>query len=194
MTGPVIQARIFASTNRQRQQQPQACTKSWTLPAWFLVMKSPSVLGGDSNDVILHSRIAKELGICDGDEVEFDLYELNQTCRFPVSVRENVSSDFTINGALHLGIIAQYEMDSRSFGERITTASGMKLYNIPNQKLFSGMKRVRRSSQCILFFDGGCRNNPEGPNGYGFHITTPSGEKLIQGFGSDSRKQSSNVM
>ena len=51
----------------------------------------------------------------------------------------------------------------------------------------------RRHGICILFFDGACRANPKGPNGYGYCITSASDEdELLTGHGSEFPNQCSN--
>ena len=54
---------------------------SWSLPAWVLGMVSPSVgmsLGSIEAGVYLHSRIAKEMGVADGGEVEIEFVAVGE--------------------------------------------------------------------------------------------------------------------
>ena len=187
---PVLQARILASNKNEEE----GTTRSWTLPVYFSAMGCHSSELSDANgkDIILHSRIAKELGISDGDEVDFELYEFSESYRLPVAVCDDIVSDFTIRGTLHLNLFQSFRSSHKSHD--LISMSGIEVRNIPYQIMFTKSHFHQRRGECILYFDGGCKNNSYGPTGYGFYIESASGEKLIQGYGFDSAKRSSNYM
>jgi len=194
MPGGVLQARIFAN------KSPTATTQSWTLPLWLLGMKSPSVAGlvfgtppEDDRDVMLHTRVAEQLGVKNGDTIEVEIAALNVTMSVAVKLGD-YNSDFTINGAFSEDVPRFLKSESWGNNEiEFESTSGIKV-TVPNQDLFWGMKMVIRRHRGILYFDGGCRNNPKGPAGYGYHITLASGEDLMKGYGYMSGKRSSNYM
>ena len=111
----------------------------------------------------------KELGISDGDEVDFELYEFSESYRLPVAVCDDIVSDFTIRGALHLNLIQSFRSSHKSHD--LISMSGIEVRNIPDQIImFTESHFHQRRGDCILYFDGGCKNNPYGPTGYGFYI------------------------
>ena len=194
---------VFRS--RDVSKSSRATTQSWTLPLWIIGMKSPSVAGDifrghddpppeDDKDVMLHKRVAKQVGFNNGDTIEVEIPAFNITLALAVKLVDS-SSDFTINGALFCDDIPDFLKSERRSGGQIelTSSTGIKV-TVPNQDLFSGLKVIIRRQSGILYFDGGCRNNPKGPAGYGYCIKLSSGEELIKGYGYMSGKRSSNYM
>jgi len=186
MPGPVLQARIFANTSSL-----SATTRSWTLPLWILEHKT---ICGDK-DAILHPRIAKQLGVTNGDVLVVEIAAFQTALRLSVEIVSTTQADLTINGLIRQKNISRLITSIRESGGNyeLTNSSGIKL-TIPDQKLFSNAYVVNRRSKAILFFSGGCRNNPHGPAGYGYLITLDSGEELIAGYGFNSGKKSSNFL
>jgi len=184
MPGPVLQARIFATSL-------SATTRSWTLPLWILEHKS---ICGDK-DAMLHPRIAKQLGVTDGDVVVVEIAAFQTALRLSVEIVNTTHADLTINGLLCRENVSRFITSIReSDGNyELTNSSGIKL-TIPDQNLFSNSYVVNRRSKVILFFSGGCRNNPHGPAGYGYLITLDSGEELVAGYGFNSGRKSNNFM
>ena len=81
-----------------------------------------------------------------------------------------------------------------SSGDELITPKGYRLLNLAEQDMFYGMKAMKLKGECVVHFDGGCRNNPQGPAGYGFCITSQENEKLIDGYGYKSGRNTSNFM
>lgn len=170
----------------------------WSLPAYVASMRSPSLsmsTGGDL--VIIHPRIATALNIDDGDEVEFLFNEIGDTFLLKVTIRDGISSDVLIHDLMTLGIAKSVRMD-RS-GEHITFESG-KVFSVPIQEMWAGMKILQRKGSARLYFDGASRNNPKGPCGYGFciakgdEVVSPDENDLVQGYVYGGMNRSNNEM
>ena len=197
MPGPVFEARIHA--NKSFKSSPETITQSWTLPLWFLPIKSPSV-SMSKNNLLLTRRVAKQLGIHDGSTVEVDIPAFQVSLSLEVDLVDNSTSDLTLNGAIdvHIGgennqkLIKQMIMSGD--GNQFTTSTGVVI-NAPEQNLFWSTKILSPpTTSGIFFFDGASRHDPKGPAGYGYYITTKSGEELIKGYGYMSGKRSNNYM
>lgn len=68
-------------------------------------------------------------------------------------------------------------------GEIVTLESGLES-RTSVQEMWAGMKIVSQKGAATLHFDGACRNNPNGPAGYGFHIKRDdNADELIRGYG-----------
>ena len=190
MPGPILNARIYANKNN-------ASTRSFTIPAWFVLMKLPSVMMSTGDyPLVLHKRIADELGIQDEDTIQFELFEFGQEYSYPVKVLENINGDFLIHDAFAFpGLLAsnaQIMMDSQ--GTHIASPITGAKFCLPNQDVFSGMKIVKKQGTCELYFDGGSRNNPRGPAGWGYVILDEDGEWLVKAYGFKAGSHSSNYM
>lgn len=192
MVGPCFQAKVHASVYRK------ALTKSWSGPVYFMAMCSPSVMRsvGQGNYYTLSSRIANELGIREGDQVEVEIEELNLTCTLKIHVQDGIEPDFIINGAMGMGQqvrMIQGFTGAGPDGTYLKTLSGDTIC-VQDQSLFAGLAIVPPKTGSIkLYFDGGCRNNPHGPAGYGFHIISGAKE-LVKGFGYKEGEHTSNSM
>lgn len=189
MAGPVLNVRLFAKSKN-------ASTKSYTLPALFMMMGSPTLerAVGSNDALVLDKRIADELSIKDGDTIDFELCELGQEISYPVKVLEHLSAgDFLMHAAFRiesLDIECSTDLEGthlRSFvtGARIT---------LPEQSVFSGMKALQVQGTCTLNFDGGSRNNPKGPAGWGYVIVDEAGEWLVKAYGHKSGEHTGNFM
>lgn len=179
MAGPTLTARIFS--------KPGACTRSWTLPVWFHALSSVG-----NYPVILSTRIADELHIKDGDVICFEIWELRQEYSFPVLVTEdgNNDFDFIIDGAVggDLNMIKSFLYDATEGHSFISSDTGLKTGNIPDQQMFSTFKVKEKRGKCRLHFSGQSR-------GYGYYITFEStGEWLVKGYGYKSDKYSCKYM
>ena len=189
MPGPCLKARIFA--------KGKASTRSWTLPLWLLGIKSPTMcMAIGDHPIVLNKRIAEELNIKDGDQMEFEVYELGEEYCMPVHVP---STDITFDFLIHDAIFTEPQMIKSWAIHRsqntLETPKGLLLDNVPSQEMFSSMKVIDLNGECIVHFDGGCRNNPKGPAGYGFCITSSQeNEKLIDGYGYKSGQNTNNFM
>ena len=91
-------------------------------------------------------------------------------------------ADVIINGAVALGISEGCKMDEN--GEIVRFSNGVSITN-PIQYLWAGLRPAPPIKGSIqVFFDGGSRNNPKGPTGYGFIIlNSDNGDVLIRGYG-----------
>lgn len=192
MPCPCFQAKIYAKGNNAK-------TSSWTLPLWFGTLKSPSLMMGfGDHPILLNARIAKELDIKDGDNMWFEVeeFEGRKTFCYPVHVcNAGFTFDFCINGALNLEpkMIHSYAFDSAT-GSILRFLNG-KSIKLIDQHMFSSIKVIRKRGLCVLHFDGGCRNNPKGPAGYGFRITSMNdGAELVKGYGFKLGENTSNTM
>jgi hypothetical protein len=194
-----VQVRIFAP----EESHPSECIQNWSIPGWVFPMASPSVgwgLKGTSHPTVLHKRIADQMGIVDGDEIEVEFVEYGAHCVLPVHVQDGLSAPFLINGMFRTGYLESMTMDNNGdtmvFKDGIIVRSGM-------QSFWSGMRVVSSANHVvILTFDGCCKNNPEGPSGYGFAIHRGKddtdhcsmGDLLVQRYGYSPSGGSSNRM
>lgn len=210
MPGHAFEARIYAN------KSSKSITKSWTLPLWFLPLKSPYVTreGPSSplNDknLLLSKRVAKQLGINDGSIINLDIPVFQASLSLQVSLVDdsNTMSDLTLNDAFTIGengdttnpkLIEQLDMSSvDNLG--YVTPTGLNI-TVPVQHLLSPYTSQEYSpsppTNGILFFGGRTsrhKSNNNGPAGYGYCITTESGEELIKGYGYMSGKRSNNYM
>ena len=89
--------------------RPNAATvASWSLPAYAVSMRSPSIMmaTGDDALVIIRSRIAQPLNIQTGDTIEAVLNQTGDTIQLPkVTVRDTIASDILIHDFFSLGLI-----------------------------------------------------------------------------------------
>ena len=74
---------------------------------------------------------------------------------------------------------------SHEEGEVLTLHDGTIMRN-ELQYLWAGMAAMKpgiERGSVMVSFDGACRNNPDGPAGYGFYITNGNGSVLLRGYG-----------
>lgn len=176
---------------RLRAPRGGARVQSWSLPAYAVCMRSPSVMMATGEDLVLiRPRIAEALSIQNNDEVEFELTEVQERFRLKVKLSNNISSDVLIHDFFALGLASSYSADAS--GEKVKLMSGREL-NLPMQEMWAGIRIVQKKGSACLFFDGASRNNPNGPAGYGFRITSGGGE-LVRGYGYAGMNRSNNEM
>ncbi|KAL3760333.1 hypothetical protein ACHAWU_006331 [Discostella pseudostelligera] len=162
-----------------------AVVSSWTMPIFGAVIRSYSVAMATGDDlVMMKGRIAKALGIRDGDVVEFDLVDVGDTVRLPVKIKDNINSDVLIHDWSSLGIASRSTFTLE--GESVELVSGKTLF-LPMQEMWAGMRVVERKGTVVLHFDGASRGNPKGRSGYAFRITVGEHEtglisSLVQPF------------
>ena len=196
-----VQVRLYAPSSSDSDSTVQ----SWTLPGWILSIASPSVLmglGETEHPTILHARVAKALGIHDGDVVQFEFVQIGERFRLPVTVRDDVPTAFMIHGAVNPARIASSVSMDRT-GETLKFDNG-KSFNLGMQSFWKGLGIVPpRLAFAVLEFDGASRNNPDGPSGYGYcvrlagkdgRISTDRDAMLIQGYGYSPAGGSNNRM
>ena len=161
--------------------------KSWSVPAWILPMVSTNLvdaLGGETtHPTILHSRIAKAMGIENGDLVEVEFVEIGERCRLPVVVMNSIPTALLIHGALKAGLIESSSAEAD--GETLFFSSG-KMLKTSMQSFWAGLRmEPPRTSQAILEFHGN-------DSGYGFclrlankfgQIDKTENSLLLQGYG-----------
>jgi ribonuclease HI len=171
------QVRLFSPSSEK--------VKSWSLPAWVVPFGSFSVsqaFADCENPLIISPRVASQLDIHNGDEVEFELMETGERFRNLVTVKENMSADFVITPeAGMMGSIA-FDPGYGTDVEITLKGSGTKL-RLPMQPLWAGLKLSRLEGTGVLYFDGGSRNEAEGPAGYGYRVTNNKGKELVRGYG-----------
>jgi len=183
-------------------QSQDATVRNWSLPAFLVVVRSPSVMfgaggngGGTGEDlVIIRSRIADALGIQNGDTVDFFVNEIGETWRLKVKIGDNICSDVLIHDLFDLGLATSFKMSSS--GSTLTLTSG-KVLPQPSQEMWAGAKIIEIKGSAKLYFDGASRNNPHGPCGYGSHIERTddaSNDMLVQVSGYSGMEKSSNQM
>lgn len=186
-----LQVRVKAPSDAS----DSAVVSSWTLPAYGVVNRSPSIMGVTGNDlVVMLPRIAKALGIRNGQTVEFEIVGLpGERVVAPVTIKDGIGSDVLLHDLMHLGLVAKYEAGAS--GETITTHSGKRLH-IEMQAMWAGMRVVPACQGiALLHVDGASRNNPKGPCGYGFRITAQNGgHELVRGYGHGGMNRSNNEM
>jgi len=176
------------------EDNDSAVVSSWTLPVYGISMRSPSVMMSFGDDlVVMLPRIAQALGICNGQSVEFEIVGLpGERIVAPVTIKDNMQCDVLLHDLISLGLVAKMEADAT--GERITTHSG-KVLNLEMQAMWAGLKVVPKCrGKALLHVDGASRNNPQGPTGYGFCITTCDGDELVRGYGHGGMNRSNNEM
>jgi ribonuclease HI len=175
-----------------------ASVETWSLPAYGLQMKSPSVGWVTGKDlVVIRSRIAEALNIKDGENVEFTFNETGDKFAFQVKVKDDISSDIIMNGLENLGL-TEGSYSANSNGTTVKFKSSGRELTLGMQHMWAGMGVVHIQGSACLFFDGASRKNPQGPAGYGFHIlrdgSTRKGDKLIEGYCYAGMNRSSNEM
>jgi ribonuclease HI len=172
-----------------------ATVTTWSLPAYGVVIKSPSIMMATGDDlVIIRSRIAKALNIRNGDAVDFTFNDTGDTFNLQVTVRDNIDSDILIHDFLDLGIAKSITMDSS--GETLVLEGSETQLLMSRQYLWAGMRmEPTKNGSAFLRFDGASRNNPKGPAGFGFHIVRDeNGDKLVEGACYAGMNRSSNEM
>lgn len=181
--------------------RPNAATvASWSLPAYAVSMRSPSIMmaTGDDTLVIIRSRIAQPLNIQTGDTIEAVLNQTGDTIQLPkVTVRDTIASDILIHDFFSLGLIDGMKRNQN--GELVHLVASDRDLCIRNQYLWAGLRIVppRRGSARLLF-DGASRNNPRGPSGCGFCIERDDNNSkhkvLIKGWCYFGMNRSNNEM
>lgn len=175
-----------------------AAISSWSLPAFVVPMRSPSIMMGLYNSLVgddlvfIHSRVADKLNIKDNDTVDFHINDINETWNLQVKIRDDIFySDILIHDLISLGVASRYQGDSS--GAEITTESGAVLH-IPNQEMWAGMKASEIKGSAILSFSGTSSNNSQG-GGYGFNIVTDCANKfdIVQGSGFAGTNNSNQI-
>jgi ribonuclease HI len=176
----VIEAKLFSSRNGlQLNGQPGV----WTLPVWMGPPHSYSYLMAFPKDrfesAILHARIARTLGIAEGDLLEFQLAGVHEKFYLAVSISETVQFDLAIDG-MSAGLLTECEF----YADRsvYTLRNGEKI-EPADQKLYAGMRVTEQSGTGILYFDGASRNNPNGPAGFGYCLYNEADDVLVKGYG-----------
>ena len=157
-------------------------------------MISPSVgmgLGSTDPCVVVHQRIAQAMNICEGDEVEFEILEAGERFTHKVRIKDRIKADVIVHGAVFMGL-AKCEIMDGSSTAKLELHSGTVVETIV-QEMWAGVNFLRMTGSAVLYFDGASRNNPNGPAGYGYHVTDRQGHELIRGFGY-YKKGSSNLM
>jgi ribonuclease HI len=171
------QVRLFSPSSEN--------AKSWNLAAWIIPFPSFSVsmLFEDcKNPLIIQQRIANQLDIRDGDEIEFELVESGDRFRNKVTVKESMSADFVVTTKAE--VIKSMEMGpGHGPNIEITLGGSGKKLHLPCQPLWAGMRAVSLEGTGFLYFDGESRNDPEGPAGYGYRVTNGEGKELVRGYG-----------
>ena len=169
-----------------RIRSPEGLVKNWSLPAWILGMTSYTVSQalGTEPSVVVNPRVAREMNIQDGDEVDFEFVEAGKAFRKPVVVKE-CAAPVTIHGAVRMGLFASETIAGDKC--ELEFPDGGRLEG-QMQELWAGMKVVDFQGSGVLTFDGASRNDPSGPAGYGFCIRTAStrgvpDKDLIKGYG-----------
>jgi ribonuclease HI len=167
---------------------------NWSLPVWMIGMISPSVgigLGSTDPCVIVHKRIAQVMNIREGDEVEFEILEAGERFSHKVLIKDWITADVIVHGALFMGI-AKCEMMHSSGISKMELHSGTVVEPIV-QEMWAGLTCAYLTGSVVLHFDGASRNNPNGPAGYGYHVMDSQGHELIRGYGY-YKNGSSNLM
>ena len=174
--------------------RPATCkVQDWSLPCYFVSMYSPTVAqatGGEPG-VAIHPRIAKLMDIRKGDTITADIVEGKHRCELLiVEFVGQINADLIINGAANLGVCRAFDMSKE--GEFVTFPNGRVVEN-PRQFLWAGLRAVLPFRKTVvLHFDGGSRNNPEGPAGYGYVLELASSNRgnidhhnktLVRGYG-----------
>ena len=138
------------------------------MPIFGAVIRSYSVAMATGDDlVIMKGRIAKALGIRDGDVVEFDLVDVGDTVRPPVKIKDNINSDVLIHDWSSLGIASRSTFTLE--GLSVELVSGKMLF-LPMQEMWACMRVVECKGTVVLHFDGASRGNPKGRSGYAFAL------------------------
>jgi ribonuclease HI len=169
------QVRLFSPSSEK--------AKSWNLAAWVVPFGSYSVMQAFKdckNPLVIQSRIANQLDIRDGDEIEFELVESGERFRNKVTVKENMSADFVILS--NAGVMESMAIYGEPDVEITLRGSGKKL-QLPMQPLWAGMQIVSLEGTGFLYFDGESRKDPTGPAGYGYRVTNDEGKELVRGYG-----------
>jgi len=172
-----LQCRVFA---------PKGGVQSWSLPVWVIGMISPSVgqgLGSLDPGVFLNRRIADAMNISDGDNVEFELLDAAERFETPVRIKDDISADVIVHGAIFMGL-ATSETTCGGSTSTLVLKSGKEVESVV-QEIWAGMKVVSMEGMAVLYFDGASRNNLNGPAGYGYSLVTGREEEedLVRGYG-----------
>jgi ribonuclease HI len=173
----VLQCRIFSHKGEGEY------VSSWTLPVWVISMASPSVgagLGSHEPGVYVNKRIADAMNIKEGDSIEIEILVYGDRLKKPVTIKENMSADVLVYGAIRLGLVKSESISAESAS--MVLKSGREIDAVM-QEMWAGMKISSMHGVAVLYFDGASRNNPKGPAGYGFSIVTGHEEDLIRGYG-----------
>lgn len=169
-----------------RISSPNGHVTNWSLPAWVLgsISYTVSQALGTEPSFVVNPRVAAEMDIQDGDNVDFEFVEAGKTFRRPVVVKE-CAAPVTIHGAVGMGL---FETETLT-GDKCELAfpDGKRIEG-QMQELWAGMKVVDFQGCGVLTFDGESRNTPSGPAGYGYCIRTASArgvpdKDLVKGFG-----------
>jgi ribonuclease HI len=169
------QVRLFSPSSEK--------AKSWNLAAWVVPFGSYSAMEAFKdckNPLIIQPRIANQLDIRDGDEIEFELVESGERFRNKVTVNENMSADFVIDA--NAGVMESMSMGGGPDVEITLRGSGKKL-QLPMQPLWAGVRLCSLQGTGFLYFDGESRKDPTGPAGYGYRVTNDEGKELVRGYG-----------
>jgi hypothetical protein len=165
-----MQVRVKSPRGIKGTNEAGAVVSSWTMPIFGVPVRSPSVMMATGDDLVLmRGRVAKALGIHNGDVVEFDLVDVGETIQLPVKIKDTIPSDVFIHDWLELGFATKFAFRA-GFQEVSLEPSGKTLI-LPNQEMWAGMRVFEYKGTVVLNFDGASRNNPKGPAGYGFRIT-----------------------
>jgi ribonuclease HI len=170
------QVRLFSPSSEK--------VKSWSLPAWVVPFGSFSVsqaFADCENPLIISPRIANQLCIQDGDEIEYELVEAGERFRNLVTVKENMLADFVIN--VDSGMMKSIDFLGSEDTVEITLSGSGKKLELPMQPLWAGHQIFRLEGTGVLYFDGNSRNNLKGPAGYGYRVTNNKGKELVRGYG-----------
>ena len=143
-----------------------------------------------SNLFLIQTRVAKALGIQDGDKVRVDFIEAQETFTLEANLVDAMMADVIIHDVMTLLGAKRVSGDAEKID--VTLGSGNQL-TIPCQELWPIVRRVQRRESAALHFDGASRNNPAGPAGYGFHIEF-DGRELVRGYVHAGMEKSSNTM
>lgn len=165
----MVQATLFPSKDSTKLDGKP--TNAWSVPAWVHPVNSSSwemaFPPGDFHPTILHTRVAKALGVKMDDELEFEIK--GERFKLPVTVSDKVTSDLTISW--EAGIVTSSTF--LSSGECMAKLSTGKEICLVDQELFASTKPLQPKGRGVLRFDGVSRNEPHtGPAGLGFCIYT----------------------
>lgn len=161
MSTPAAITLQIISPRSNSQEHPS----SWTLPCCVLTEISPTLKL--EKGVWISSRIAKELGIQQGDVVKFACVSSSETFEHAVGIingNNDIPSDVIVHGSTSLGILKD------------STAGLPSLWNETSGK---------PHGKAVLYFHG--KTEP-GRAAYGFYLEMATGRDLVRGQGYYSNK------